>query len=62
MLYNLIEEIKDVLDYRMRSFLGRMFFLNDLVFKKVGIILGGEKVRLMFFRMMFLEVNFLILD
>lgn len=60
--YNSTEETKDVSDHRMRSFLGRMLFSNDSVFKKVGITSGGEKARLMFSRMMLLEANFLILD
>ncbi|MBZ4203698.1 ABC-F family ATP-binding cassette domain-containing protein [Mycoplasma tauri] len=60
--YNSTEETKDVSDQRMRSFLGRMLFSNDSVFKKVSVTSGGEKARLMFSRMMLLEANFLILD
>ncbi|WP_027335071.1 ABC-F family ATP-binding cassette domain-containing protein [Mycoplasmopsis felifaucium] len=60
--YNSTEETKDNSDQRMRSFLGRMLFSNDTVFKKVKVTSGGEKARLMFSRMMLLEANFLILD
>lgn len=60
--YNSTEETKDVSDQRMRSFLGRMLFSNDSVFKKVAVTSGGEKARLMFSRMMLLEANFLVLD
>lgn len=59
---NSTEETKDNSDSRMRSFLGRMLFSNDSVFKKVKITSGGEKARLMFSRMMLLESNFIILD
>ncbi|WP_406615242.1 ABC-F family ATP-binding cassette domain-containing protein [Mycoplasmopsis hyopharyngis] len=61
-LENSTEETKDVSDHRMRSFLGRMLFSNDTVFKKVSVTSGGEKARLMFSRMMLLESNFIILD
>ena len=61
-LDNSIEENKDNSDSRMRSFLGRMLFSNDTVFKKSNVTSGGEKARLMFSRMMLRESNFLILD
>lgn len=61
-LENSTEETKDASDARMRSFLGRMLFSSDSVFKKVNVTSGGEKARLMFSRMMLLESNFLIFD
>ena len=61
-LENKIEENKDNSDSKMRSFLGRMLFSGDSVFKKVQDTSGGEKARLMFSRMMLRESNFLVLD
>lgn len=46
----------------MRSFLGRMLFSGDSVFKNTRDCSGGEKARLMFSRMMLRESNFLVLD
>lgn len=60
--YNSTKETKDNSDHRMRSFLGRMLFPSDSVFKKVSVTSGGEKARLMFSRMMLLEANFLVMD
>ncbi|MDK2819376.1 MAG: ATP-binding cassette domain-containing protein, partial [Mycoplasmataceae bacterium] len=53
---------KDVSDQRMRSFLGKMLFSGESVFKNVKNTSGGEKARLMFSKMMLTESNFLILD
>ncbi|QEA01938.1 ATP-binding cassette domain-containing protein [Mesomycoplasma hyorhinis] len=61
-LNNTLEENKDNSDYRIRSFLGRMLFNGDQVFKNVQVTSGGEKVRLMFSKMMLTESNFLIFD
>lgn len=56
------EENKDISDQRMRSFLGRMLFSGDSVFKDVTKCSGGEKARLMFSKLMLEENNFLIFD
>lgn len=61
-LDNTIAEWKDNSDFKIRSYLGRMLFSADSVFKKVRVTSGGEKARLMFTRMMLLESNFLIFD
>lgn len=61
-LNNTTQETKDNSDSRMRSFLGRMLFSNDSVFKKIQVTSGGEKVRLMFSKLMLEESNFLIFD
>ena len=45
-----------------RSFLGRMLFSGDDVFKPVKVLSGGEKVRCMLSRMMLYGSNVLILD
>ncbi|NIK12222.1 ABC-F family ATP-binding cassette domain-containing protein [Alkalibacillus almallahensis] len=46
----------------LRSFLGRMLFSGDEVFKKANVLSGGEKVRAMLSRMMLSEANVLLLD
>lgn len=46
----------------MRSFLGRMLFSGDDVYKEVQVLSGGEKVRCMLSRMMLFGSNVLILD
>ncbi len=61
-LKNTQESNKDISDQRMRSFLGKMLFSGDSVFKKVKNTSGGEKVRLMLSKMMLTESNFLIFD
>lgn len=46
----------------LRSFLGRMLFTGDDVMKKVSVLSGGEKVRVILSKMMFSKANVLILD
>jgi len=46
----------------LRTFLGRMLFSGDDVYKNVRVLSGGEKVRCMLSRMMLSGANFLLLD
>lgn len=46
----------------LRSFLGRMLFSGDEVFKSTSVLSGGERVRCMLARMMLFGSNVLILD
>jgi ATP-binding cassette subfamily F protein 3 len=46
----------------IRSILGRFLFSNDQVFKKVGLISGGEKGRLAMAKLMVTGPNTLLLD
>jgi len=46
----------------LRGFLGRMLFSGEEALKKVSVLSGGEKVRLMFSRMMLKKANVIILD
>ena len=46
----------------LRTFLGRMLFSGDDVYKNVKVLSGGEKVRCMLSRMMLSGANFLVLD
>ncbi|MEG2351525.1 MAG: ATP-binding cassette domain-containing protein [Bacilli bacterium] len=46
----------------LRGFLGRMLFSGEEALKKINVLSGGEKVRLMFSRMMLKQANVIILD
>ncbi|MBL8029213.1 MAG: ATP-binding cassette domain-containing protein [Fibrobacteres bacterium] len=46
----------------IRGFLGRMLFSGDEAEKKVNVLSGGERVRMMLCRMMMSGANFLVLD
>ena len=53
-------EIKDAT--YVRGFLGRMLFAGDDGVKKMKVLSGGEKVRVLLSRMMIMGSNVLILD
>src|SRR5690554_1707661 len=46
----------------IRGFLGKMLFSGEEVLKKSNVLSGGEKVRCMLSRMMFMRANVLMLD
>ncbi len=46
----------------VRGFLGRMLFSKEEALKKVNVLSGGEKVRVMFSKMMLEKGNVLLLD
>lgn len=65
--YNLIEWLRQFSgdeegESFIRSFLGRMLFSGDETFKKVKVLSGGEKMRLMFSKMMLTKANIIVLD
>lgn len=53
---------KDESESFLRNFLGRMLFNNESVFKKVDVLSGGEKMRLMFSKLMLSNANCILLD
>ncbi|MDR1753600.1 MAG: ATP-binding cassette domain-containing protein [Eubacterium sp.] len=53
---------KDETETYLRGFLGRMLFSGDSVYKSIGVLSGGEKVRCMFSRMMLFGSNVIMLD
>lgn len=64
--YDLIEWIsqfaKDTNEVFLKGYLGRMLFNGDELRKKVSVLSGGEKMRVMIARMMLQDANVLILD
>ena len=46
----------------LRTFLGRMIFTGDDVYKNVGVLSGGEKVRCMLSKLMLSGASILLLD
>lgn len=56
------EYSKDQADAYIRGFLGKMLFSKEEPLKKVKILSGGEKMRMMFSRLMVRNRNTLILD
>jgi len=47
---------------RLRSFLARFGFVGDDIFKKVTVLSGGEKTKLVLAKLLFFPSNFLIFD
>ena len=64
--YDLIDWMRqfsaDKRESYLRTFLGRMLFSGDDVYKQVKVLSGGEKVRCMLSRMMLYGSNVLVLD
>lgn len=54
--------LTDTTDTNMRSYLGKMLFSGDEVYKSASVLSGGEKVRCMLARMMLKEANVLLMD
>ncbi len=52
----------DTTEIYIRSYLGRMLFAGDEIYKKVNVLSGGEKMRCMIAKMMLANANALILD
>jgi len=53
---------KDISETELRSFMGRMLFSKDDVFKPIQVLSGGEKARLILAKMMLEGGNVAILD
>ena len=64
--YDLIDWMRQFSDDKresyLRTFLGRMLFSGDEVYKKVKVLSGGEKVRCMISKMMLSGANVLMFD
>ncbi|PKP19007.1 MAG: ABC-F family ATPase [Bacteroidetes bacterium HGW-Bacteroidetes-21] len=52
----------DTTEIFIRSYLGKMLFAGDEIYKKVEVLSGGEKMRCMIARMMLIKANTLVLD
>ncbi len=55
-------EDKDISETDLRSFMGRMLFSRDDVFKPIQVLSGGEKARLILAKMMLEGGNVAVLD
>jgi ATPase subunit of ABC transporter with duplicated ATPase domains len=53
---------KDITETDLRSFMGRMLFSKDDVFKPIQVLSGGEKARLILAKMMLESGNVIVLD
>ncbi|NLM06145.1 MAG: ABC-F family ATP-binding cassette domain-containing protein [Tissierellia bacterium] len=64
--YNLIDWLrqysKEPSEIYLRGFLGKMLFSGDEALKKVSVLSGGERVRMMFSKMMLQTSNVLTFD
>lgn len=64
--YDLVEWIsqfaKDTNEVFLKGYLGRMLFNGEELKKKVSVLSGGEKMRVMIARMMLQDANVLVLD
>lgn len=49
-------------DEKARTFLGALSFTNDEVFKKIEVLSGGEKARVMLAKLLLTDANTLLLD
>jgi len=53
---------KDTTEMYIRTYLGRMLFAGEEIYKKVKVLSGGEKMRCMISKMMLLDPNAVVLD
>ena len=64
--YSIMDWIRQFSDDKresyLRTFLGRMLFTGDDVYKEVGVLSGGEKVRCMLSKLMLSGASILLLD
>lgn len=52
----------DTTEFFIRSYLGKMLFSGEEIYKKAGVLSGGEKMRCMISRMMLANANVMVLD
>ena len=62
LMENVLEASPEASDREIRSVLGSLLFRGDDVFKKVGVLSGGEKARVGLSRLLTQRSNFLLMD
>ena len=61
-IYDYANSFLNTNETHLRSILATYFFNGDLIYKKVGILSGGEKVRLKLLELISKKANLIILD
>lgn len=61
-IYNYVKSFTEEDETHLRSSLSKYFFYDDLIYKPVGVLSGGEKVRLKLFELIQKKANLIILD
>ena len=61
-IYDYVKKFLNLDETHLRSTLAKYFFNGDLIYKQVGVLSGGEKVRLKLLELISQKANFIILD
>lgn len=61
-IYNYVEAFLQLDETHIRSTLAKYLFNGDLIYKKIGVLSGGEKVRLKLLELITKKANLIILD
>lgn len=61
-IYNYVKAFLQLDETHIRSTLAKYLFNGDLIYKKVGVLSGGEKVRLKLLELITQKANLIILD
>ena len=62
LMYNVLQASAETSEREARSLLGSLLFRGEDVFKKVGVLSGGEKARVGLAKLLAQRANFLVMD